>query len=265
LDREFIAKHWYASVYEQFENQTHDVEFLLNQLSKQAGSAPQNILEAACGGGRICVPLAQAGHTVTGFDADEHMLLRCYRRMKGLNNIRCYKADATTADWGSGFDVVVLAGNILINIESDMDYTLAQATFIRKASEALRTGGHLFLDFDLHFDPASFFHRLRESSYFNGTDDMGTSGRAVGYGGVYDPVTQICTGAGHLEITTNNGEQFILAEQSSKHIPTQAQVYRWLAEAGLTIEKTYKNYSDEPLREPIDESTYRATIWAWKG
>lgn len=265
MNREFIAKHWYASVYEQFETQTHDVEFLLKVLSEQTNNSPQNILEVACGGGRICVPLAQAGHMVTGFDSDEYMLIRCYRRMQGMSNIRCYKAEATTTDWGAGFDVLVMAGNILINIESDMDYALAQATFIRKAAEALRTGGHLYLDFDLLFDPASCFHRLGESSYFNGTDDMGTSGRTVGYGSVYDPMTQICAGASHLEITTNNGEQFIISEQSYKHIPTQSQVYGWLTGAGFTIVKAYKNYSDETLTEPIDESTYRATIWARKG
>jgi SAM-dependent methyltransferase len=263
LNREFIAKHWYASVYEQFENQTQDVEFLLKVLSEQTNGAPQNILEVACGGGRICVPLAQAGHKVTGFDADEHMLLRCYRRMQGLSNISCYMAQAVTADWGAGFDVVVLAGNILINIQSDMDYAQAQATFIRKAAQALHAGGHLFLDFDLHNDPAAFFNRLRESSHFSGTDDMGTYGRTVGYGSVYNPVTQICAGANHLEITTNNGEQIIISELSHKHIPTQAQVYGWLAESGFIIEKTYRNYTSEPLQEPITEFN-RATIWACK-
>lgn len=31
----------------------------------------KNILEVACGGGRILVPLAQAGYKMTGFDFDE--------------------------------------------------------------------------------------------------------------------------------------------------------------------------------------------------
>jgi SAM-dependent methyltransferase len=264
LNQDFIAKHWYADVYEQFENQTDDVNFLLNVLKEQTGNRPQNILEAACGGGRICVPLAEAGHAVTGFDADEHMLLRCYRRMQGLKNIHCFAADATTADWGTDFDVVVMAGNILINIESEMDYAVAQAIFIQNATTALRPGGHLYLDFDLHFDPAAVFNSLRESSYFNGIDDMGTSGRTVSYGSVYDSVTQMCAGASHWELTTNNGEHFIIPRLWHKHIPTQAQVYDWLTQAGLTIERTYVNYTDEPIPEPITESTYRATIWAQK-
>jgi SAM-dependent methyltransferase len=266
LDREFIARHWYADVYEQFENQTNDVEFFLTLLREQTGGTPQNILEVACGGGRISIPLAQAGHKVTGFDADEHMLLRCYRRMKGIPNIRCYKADAVFSDWGGGFDVVVMAGNVLINIESEEDYEAAQRTFSHKAALALKTGGHLLLDFDLHTDASAraVFNGIRESSYFNGTDDMGTTGRTVGYGGVYDPVTRICVGVGHIELTANNGERFIYNQGPwHKHIPTKEMVYGWLNDAGLTVEKSFRNYSAEPLREPED-GYVKATLWARK-
>lgn len=264
MNRDFIAKHWYASVYEQFENETHDVEFLLNTLRENTDDAKLNILEVACGGGRICVPLAKAGHTVTGFDADEFMLLRCYRQMKGLPNLRCYQADAVEADWGLGYDAVVLAGNLLINIESALDYEAAQKLFIKKAAAALRPAGHLYLDFDLHFDPKAFFHGLRESSYFCGVDELGTSGKTVSYGGVYDPATRICAGPSHWELTTNNGETLILSKVRHKHIPTQTQVYNWLRSAGFTIERTYRNFTGEPLAEPISEGTYRATIWARK-
>lgn len=264
MNKDFIAKHWYADIYEQIENQTYDVEFLLDVLCNYTDGSPQRILEVACGGGRICIPLAEAGHIVTGFDSDEHMLLRCYRRIKGMSNITCYSADALTSDWGSDFDVVVLAGNVLININTDMDYAQAQQTFIHKAAMALKHGGHLFLDFDLRYDPASFFNRLGESSYFNGTDDMGTSGRTVSHGSVYDPVTRICAGVRHWELKTNNGESLVISELWHKHIPSQEQVYSWLNEAGLTIERSFKNYTDEHIPEPIDESTYRATIWARK-
>jgi SAM-dependent methyltransferase len=266
LNRDFIAKYWYAYIYEQCENQTHDVEFLLNVLRAETDGSPQKILEVACGGGRICIPLAEAGYTVTGFDANEYMLLRCYRRMKGMNNITCYVTDALTSDWGTGFDVVVLAGNLLINLETGMDYARAQQILIRKAALALKPGGHLYLDFDLHYDPVRIFNQMGERSYFSGTDDLGTSGRTVSYGSVYDPVTRICTGTRHWELKTNNGESFVaFTEQWHKYIPTQEQVYSWLREAGLIIERTYKNYTDEPIPEPLDESMHRATIWAKRG
>jgi SAM-dependent methyltransferase len=270
LNRKFIAKHWYASAYEQFENQTHDVEFLLKVLREQTDEKPQNMLEAACGGGRISIPLAQAGHKVTGFDADEFMLLRCYRKMKDIPNIICYQADALSEDWGSGFDVVVMAGNILINIETKGDYTEAQQTFIRKAAEALRPGGHLFLDYAQHSDASAvkLFNRLGESGHLGDdssyTDELGTSGQFKNYGGVYDPVTRICTWASHRDLLTNNGERIIESTVGHKHIPTLMQVYDWLADAGLTIEKTYRNYTEEPL-DKQHEDYVRATIWAKKG
>lgn len=93
---------------------------------------------------------------------------------------------------------------------------------------------------------------------------MGTYGRTVGYGGVYDPVTQICTDVGHVEIKTNNGEQFVVPQGRYKHIPNQAQVYGWLGRAGFVIEHAYRNFTDEPLPAPITEGTYRATVWARK-
>jgi len=262
---DFIARHWYASVYEQFENYTHDVEFFIKVLNEQS-CGKLNILEAACGGGRISVPLAQAGHTVTGFDADEHMLLRCYRRMAGLKNIRCYRADAAFSDWGNGYDAVVLAGNILINIESEMDYEKSQMTFIKKAAEALRTGGHLLMDYDYHSDESAMktFNNLGERFYFEGTDELGTTGRTVSLGGAYDPVMRIWTGIGHWELTLNNGEKIIYAAKPRyKHIPSLKQVRGWLSDAGLAVEKIYKNYTDEQLSE--NETEYaRATVWAAK-
>ena len=270
MDRQFIVKHWYASSYEQFESQTNDVEFLMKVLCEQTDGMPQNILEVACGGGRISVPLAQAGHNVTGFDADEFMLLRCYRRMKDIPNITCYQADAIHADWGTGFDVVVLAGNILINIGTDMDYAEAQQTFIRKAAAAIRSNGYLILDYDQHSNASAvrFFNRLGESGRLGDdseyVDELGTSGKIKIYGNVYDPVTRICTWASHSDLLTNNGERIIASTMGYKHIPTLNQVYGWLADAGFYVEKTYRNYTDEPLFE--NEADYvRATIWAKKG
>ena len=271
MNKKFISGYWYANAYEQFENQTDDVEFFIKILNKETDGTPLNILEVACGGGRISVPLARAGHCVTGFDADEFALMRFYKKAANIPNISCCQVDAISDDWGTDFDVVVMAGNILINIETKIDYTEAQKLFIIKSAKALRRGGRLLLDYDQHSEASAikFFNRLAE----NGSgrlgvekeysDDLGTIGKFKIYGGVYDPVTRICTWASHRELKTNNGELIIESTTGYKHIPTFEQVNKWLDDAGFIIKKTYKNYTNEPLSE--NESDYvKATIWAEK-
>jgi len=241
------------------ETQQDDVDFFKKILGK-----PKNILEVACGGGRIAIPLAQAGHNMTGFDADEHMLLRCYKKAKDVKNVRIFKADAITGEWGSGYDIVLIGGNFLINIEAHNDYANAQQTLISNAASALKQGGYLLMDFDMYSKPEAVFNGLGESSYFKGTDDLGTYGRTISYGGAYNPATRICVGPNHMEITTNNGDSFIKPSVQQKHIPSQEQVWSWIESAGFAIEKSYKNYTDEPVPIPLDDKTYRVTLLAMK-
>ena len=261
MDFDFIARHWYADVYEQFETQTDDVDFLLKVLG--GIEKPENILEVACGGGRICVPLSHAGYNVTGFDADEHMLLRCVKKAEALHNLRVYQADAINDDWGK-YNAVIIAGNFLINIESKTDYAAAQKTLFTKAAEALDCGGWLYLDFDLCSNPQNVFTNTRISNYFCGTDDLGTTGKTVSYGSVYDSVTQMCAGCSHWELTTAGGEKLIVPNNWYKHIPTLQQVYDWLNEAGFDVFNTYGNYTDKPLPDIPDDELWRATILAKK-
>lgn len=57
-----------------------DTAFYLDRLACVAGP----ILEPACGSGRALVPLAQAGHAMTGFDPSPQMLGRCRTRCEAL-------------------------------------------------------------------------------------------------------------------------------------------------------------------------------------
>jgi ubiquinone/menaquinone biosynthesis C-methylase UbiE len=87
-----------------------DIEFLLSVI----GSEPKNILEVCCGSGRIFIPLAKAGHNMTGFDAHYGMLSRLHQKAKGLTNVKYYYADALRHEFETGFDVVLVAFNRLL-------------------------------------------------------------------------------------------------------------------------------------------------------
>ncbi|MCL2540220.1 MAG: methyltransferase domain-containing protein [Firmicutes bacterium] len=180
MSDEEIISNWYADVYDQTETQSYDVDLMLKILSE--GGVNKQVLEVACGSGRLLVPLAKAGFNATGIDFSDGMLARIGPKAKDLTNISWRKCDAVHESWGSNFDVVILAGNLMINIESDMNQKEAQKLFITKAYNSLKPGGHVYLDFDCPEDPFKYFYnsdisvKTRTSVRHAGTDRMGNSG-----------------------------------------------------------------------------------------
>ncbi len=256
LEQQEILDYWDAYIYEHSETQTEDVICLLSIL----GPEPRRILEVACGGGRICVPLALAGHNVTGFDVNAAMLRHAQQKAEVLPNLTCYQADALAQDWGTDYDVVVLAGNLLINIVCDGDYEEAQRQFLRKAQACLRPGGHLYLDFDC-VSRSDTSANNSEWVCFEGTDDRGTYGKFIVMGGEYDHRShKTRNNKRRFEITPKQGEPFNKIVSRDKHMPTLEQVVSWLYETGLTVERLYGSHQ----LHPFDADHRRAVIWAAK-
>lgn len=251
-----LINSWYAEIYDQHETQTDDVDFLLSIL----GNKPKTILEVCCGSGRILVPLARAGHKATGFDMDEFMLERIPAKAEGIENLAFYKEDAVAADWGRDFDIVILAGNILINIVTPLDYKEAQQLFIKKAANSLKTGGYIYLDFNLFSNPEVIFGNNIERVIFEGTDCNGTYGKYSILEGTYDIDSQIYKGRNRTELITGSGEKIILEKEATKYIPTLHDVYEWLENAGFVVEAEYGDYNGNP----IDNNTCRTVIYARK-
>ena len=61
---------------------TADIDLYLDLLHEARVRGP--VLELACGSGRVAVPLAMAGHQVTGLDLSTAMLRRARARRRGL-------------------------------------------------------------------------------------------------------------------------------------------------------------------------------------
>lgn len=257
MNQQAILDYWDAYIYDQQTTETEDVDCLLSILR----DSPKRVLEVACGTGRICVPLAQAGHEVEGFDISGPMLARAYRKAEMWPNLRCYQADALKQDWGQGFDAVVLAANLLINIDAAGDYQQAQRTFLRKAHACLKPGGHLYLDFDCVNWPDQPDVDSGEWVCFDGTDDHGTYGRFIVVSGAYSRKTRKTIGSRRrYEITPHEGEPFTMERQRDKYFPTLEQVCGWLYEIGFTIDQLYGGHQ----KQPFTEKNRRAILWAGK-
>jgi SAM-dependent methyltransferase len=110
-----LARFYDLDVSEEIE----DIEMYLALAAASDGP----ILELACGSGRICVPLAAAGHRVTGVDLDPYMLDRA-RSAWGARgdatdggSLDLVEADMTSVALKERFGLVVLAFNGLFVLQ----------------------------------------------------------------------------------------------------------------------------------------------------
>ena len=82
-----------------------------------ASYRPATVLDAGCGTGRVAIELARRGHDVVGVDVDPAMLEAARAKAPGLTWIEADLTDPAL-DLGRTFDVVVMAGNVLIFVPS---------------------------------------------------------------------------------------------------------------------------------------------------
>ncbi|QHT60044.1 class I SAM-dependent methyltransferase [Paenibacillus lycopersici] len=257
LNEDQIIARWCADLYDQHLFETdEDVRFLLSMLETPS----LRILEACCGSGRILVPLAKAGHDAVGFDRDPFMLERLAGKAKDLKNIAWRQADAIAEGWGEGYDVVVLAGNILFNIVADVAYEQAQALFIEQAANAVKPGGHVYIDYGCFARPEAVFGQPGARLIWEGTDRAGNTGRMVLLDSAYDAAEGIDRSTRRFDIALSNGEALMKDVPSIKHYASLEQLHGWLERAGLTVIREFGDYR----RNPIGEHTHRAIIWARK-
>lgn len=255
-----VISKWVADMYDQKVTETNDVDFLLSII----GNEPKRILEVCCGSGRILVPLATAGHTVSGLDIDANMLAKISEKAKGLDNIQWRTADVVYDDWGKDFEIVVLAGNILYNIISDMDYAKAQELLIQKAASALVPGGYVFIE----YQPGG--HRIAQSApshtndskwvVWEGTDRDGNFGRMILLGDSYDENTGVSSFIRRFELTLKNGEAVTQDIPDQKHFAPLEQLHGWLQKAGFIIEQQYS----DTQRNAVNDESRGVIIYARK-
>lgn len=251
-----IISEWLADMYDCNETDISDIEFALSVI----GNHPKHILEIACGSGRILVPMANAGHIVTGLDFDEYMLNKISAKSVGMQNIFWRKSDAIKDEWGNGYDVVMLAANLLFNIITDIDYEKAQALLIKKSANALDSDGHIYIDCGYTLNPERWFSNSSENVIWKGMDSHGNNGRMVLINSTFDKKTGLYKFIRRFELTLADGSLIKQDISSIKHFATIDQIHGWLESSGFVVEEEYGDYN----RNPIGYETNRAIIWARK-
>jgi SAM-dependent methyltransferase len=108
-----------------------------------ASYRPATVLDAGCGTGRVAIELARRGHDVVGVDVDPTMLVAARDKAPDLT---WDVADLTDAalDLGRTFDVVVMAGNVLIFVPSG-----SEGLVIANMARHVSPGGRLVAGYSL--------------------------------------------------------------------------------------------------------------------
>ncbi len=104
---------------------------------------PGSVLDAGCGTGRVAIELSRRGHPVVGIDVDETMLESARVKAPDLEWVRGDLADPGL-DFERPFDVVVMAGNVLIFVPSG-----SEEQVIANVARWLRPGGRLVSGYSL--------------------------------------------------------------------------------------------------------------------
>jgi SAM-dependent methyltransferase len=147
--------------------------------------APESVLDAGCGTGRVALELARRGVFVVGVDRDSSMLTVAERRAAALAEaqpavrVQFVASDLVGLDLGGTFDVAVMAGNVPLFTEPGTEGALvgSVALHVRNGGvlvAGFQTGrGYDLATYDLHCAAAGLELMERRPAWdrATGTDD----------------------------------------------------------------------------------------------
>lgn len=243
-------------------NLTVDMPLVL-QLAAQAGGP---VLELGCGSGRLLLPLAKAGHTVTGVDNSPAMLARAQARLAlepptVAQRVTLVTGDMTALDGtlpeGNGrFALIIVPYNTLMHLtEGDV------RKMLRQVKGLLAGNGRLFIDlanpFVLAATPGDQLLSLENSLIDPQTGDVI----------VHMASNRLDEKAQTLQITwiydrspAAGGSVHRTVAWGAYHYYFPHQVELLLKQAGLWMTQLWGSYG----REPFEEDSERLLVTAVK-
>jgi len=103
--------------------------------------APNSVLDAGCGTGRVGRELARRGVDVVGIDIDADMLATARRKAP---DVAWHVADLGDVDLARTFDAIVMAGNVMIFLAPG-----SEGAVVANMARHLQSGGVLIAGFQL--------------------------------------------------------------------------------------------------------------------
>jgi SAM-dependent methyltransferase len=123
-----------------------DVDFYVAEAKGARGGA---VLEVGCGTGRILLPIARAGCTITGIDSSPTMLERCRGKVSGGLAVTLRQVDMRDFDLGTTFALIIAPFRVVQHLTTIEDQLKFLATIHRHLAPR---GRFVFDAFNPRFD-----------------------------------------------------------------------------------------------------------------
>lgn len=216
---------------------------LYQELAREQG---RNVLEVACGSGRVLVPLARAGLKVVGVDISPHMLALARAKLDGSNVAELVQADMRSFELQQhDFDLAIIAVKSFAYLTEASE----QLACLRRVHDHLRPGGLLAMDLmHPHLDWLSAASGSMRDDLLQRVSDQGWTLSRV-----------------ESVVSTDLARQVRVIRSIYERIDDQGSVlekrfvewpYRWmhrfeaehlLSRAGFEVEHVYGGYQREPF------------------
>ncbi len=230
---------------------TADLPFIL-QLASQADGP---VLELGCGSGRLLLPLARAGHNVTGLDLSAGMLDRARAHLAQEDtavqqHVTLHQADMTNFALpdAAPFGLIIIPYNTLLHLD-----TTQTVAALRQAQNYLGENGRLFIDLANPVDMANTPEDALLSLENVLTDPE--TGELI----VHLASNQLDTANQILHITwiydvsvPNGGPVHRTVAQATYHYRYPHQLELLLQEAGYKLLHLWGDYDQSPYGEASD-------------
>ena len=215
-----------------------EVEALLAVLEQHCDQ-PADVLDLACGYGRIALPLALAGHQVTGLDLSGY-LLNAAKSAAGQAGVSVtwQEGDMRTlpADWTAQFDAVLN----MFSAFGYFDEAADNQQVLAEVARVLQPGGIFVLDLAQR---DAVVHNFRPTDWFE-VDDL-----------------LVCVSRQFDAITGNSTEYWLWSDEQGErqslyfrvHLYNATELTAMLQAAGLEPLEYYGN-----LATPLDENPFEA-------
>ncbi|MBN1459378.1 MAG: class I SAM-dependent methyltransferase, partial [Armatimonadetes bacterium] len=216
----------------------NDVPFWLSLAEEAHGE----VLEIACGTGRVLLPLAQAGVDITGMDISEGMLAVARRKLaeeaaEVSGRVTLVQGDMTEFELGRQFGLVIIPFSAFQVLLTRAD----QRASLQRCRAHLKARGRLAIDV---FNPRLSRLTSAEPVLEGPREFAGPGGETVRWSGEteYDLATQTLRSRWRYERTAAGGQTTV-----SEHLLALRYFFRfemeWMLEAcGFQIEALYGDF-----------------------